>query len=221
MRKTAVIVDGGYFTKSYTRVYKKFPSGGGVWSYVKRVHSYLNHEIPGGKTEIFRVFFYDCRPLSRKITNPVDKRVLDLSTTEQFRSNQKLQSQLICQPLICLRLGDLMPPSEGWRGWSVKQESLKRLATEKVTIEAKDIAPSIKQKGVDMRIGLDIAHLAVKRLCDRLILISADTDMIPAMKLARKEGLQVFLHTFGSSAANLRMALHADALTTDKDLPRQ
>ena len=128
---------------------------------------------------------------------------------------------MIRQPLICLRLGDLMPPSEGWRGWSVRQKSLKRLATEKVAVEAKDLVPSIKQKGVDMRIGLDIAHLAVKRLCDRLILISADTDMIPAMKLARKEGLQVFLHMFSSAAHASRMAFHADALTTDKDLPRQ
>jgi len=114
-----------------------------------------------------------------------------------------------------------MPPPEGWRGWSVRQENLERLATEKVAIEAKDITPSIKQKGVDMRIGLDIAHLAVKRLCDQLILISADTDMIPAMKLARKEGLRVFLHMFSSAAHTSRLAFHADALTTDKDLSRQ
>ena len=114
-----------------------------------------------------------------------------------------------------------MPPSEGWRGWSVRQENLERLATEKVAIEAKDLTPSIKQKGVDMRIGLDIAHLAVKRLCDQLILISADTDMVPAMKLARKEGLQVFLHMFSSAAHTSQLAFHADALTTDKELLRQ
>ena len=192
-----------------------------MWSYVRRVHSHLDNVISGRETEIFRVFFYDCCPLNAKITNPIDGQQRDLSTTKSFRSNQRLQNQLMRQPLICLRLGDLMPPPEGWRGWSVRQESLKRLATERVAIEAKDLSPTIKQKGVDMRIGLDIAHLAVKRLCDQLILISADTDMIPAMKLARKEGLQVFLHMFSSAAHASRMALHADAMTTDKELSRQ
>lgn len=115
MKKTAVIVDGGYFTKSYLRVYDEFPSGNAVWSYVKRVHSHLGSKVPGGGAEVFRVFFYDCCPLNAKIKNPIDGRERDLSTTQSFRSNQRLQSQLIRQPLICLRLGDLMPPSEGER----------------------------------------------------------------------------------------------------------
>jgi uncharacterized LabA/DUF88 family protein len=44
-----------------------------------------------------------------------------------------------------------------------------------------------------MRIGIDVATLTLKRLVDRIILISGDTDMIPAMKLARREGAQVVL----------------------------
>lgn len=44
-----------------------------------------------------------------------------------------------------------------------------------------------------MRIGIDVATLALKKLVDRVILISGDTDMIPAIKLARREGIQVVL----------------------------
>ena len=44
-----------------------------------------------------------------------------------------------------------------------------------------------------MRIGMDVAASAIKRLVERIILFSGDTDMIPAMKLARREGLQVFV----------------------------
>ena len=35
--------------------------------------------------------------------------------------------------------------------------------------------------------------LTLKRIVDRIVLISGDTDMIPAMKLARREGVQVVL----------------------------
>jgi uncharacterized LabA/DUF88 family protein len=35
--------------------------------------------------------------------------------------------------------------------------------------------------------------LALKTIVERIVLISGDTDMIPALKLARREGLQVFV----------------------------
>jgi uncharacterized LabA/DUF88 family protein len=53
--------------------------------------------------------------------------------------------------------------------------------------------PDFEQKGVDMRIGIDVATLCLKRLVDRIILFSGDADMIPALKLARREGLQVYV----------------------------
>jgi uncharacterized LabA/DUF88 family protein len=54
-----------------------------------------------------------------------------------------------------------------------------------------DFKPQLEQKGVDMRIGLDIATLSTDRRVDEIVLVSADTDMIPAMKHARKSGLHV------------------------------
>jgi uncharacterized LabA/DUF88 family protein len=57
----------------------------------------------------------------------------------------------------------------------------------------------LSQKGVDMRIGLDIAALALKRIVQVVVLVTADTDFIPAMKFACREGLQLFLVTLGNS----------------------
>ena len=34
-----------------------------------------------------------------------------------------------------------------------------------------------------MKMGLDIAWLASKRIADRIILVTADSDFVPAMKL--------------------------------------
>lgn len=52
---------------------------------------------------------------------------------------------------------------------------------------------SVDQKGVDMRIGLDIASMAFKGQVDQIILIAGDSDFVPAAKLARREGIDFIL----------------------------
>lgn len=44
-----------------------------------------------------------------------------------------------------------------------------------------------------MRIGLDIASLAYKRLVDQIVLIAGDSDFVPAAKHARREGIDFIL----------------------------
>ena len=56
-----------------------------------------------------------------------------------------------------------------------------------------DFAPTLRQKGVDMRIGLDIASITLKRQAQVIILVSGDADFVPAAKLARREGVQFVL----------------------------
>lgn len=56
-----------------------------------------------------------------------------------------------------------------------------------------DFTPDFEQKGVDMRIGLDIAAYAANRSVERIVLISNDTDCIPALKYGRRAGLQTVL----------------------------
>ncbi len=51
----------------------------------------------------------------------------------------------------------------------------------------------LRQKGVDMRIGLDIATMTLKHQVDTLILVTGDSDFVPAAKLARREGVEFLL----------------------------
>jgi uncharacterized LabA/DUF88 family protein len=51
----------------------------------------------------------------------------------------------------------------------------------------------LKQKRVDIKIGLDIASITLKRQVDQIILISGDSDFVPAAKLARREGIDFIL----------------------------
>lgn len=65
-----------------------------------------------------------------------------------------------------------------------------------------------------MRIGLDIASLTLKKQVQLIVLVTADSDFVPAMKFARREGAQLVLVTLGHG---IRSALreHADLVIDD------
>ncbi len=63
----------------------------------------------------------------------------------------------------------------------------------------------VKQKGVDMRIGIDITSLALKKQVSRIVLISGDSDFVPAAKFARREGIDFILD---SMHAPIKSDLH-------------
>ncbi|MBF0111054.1 MAG: NYN domain-containing protein [Magnetococcales bacterium] len=56
-----------------------------------------------------------------------------------------------------------------------------------------DVSLILRQKGVDMRIGLDIASMTLKKQADTIILVTGDSDFVPAAKLARREGVEFIL----------------------------
>ena len=51
----------------------------------------------------------------------------------------------------------------------------------------------LKQKGVDIRIGIDIASLTLKQQASTIVLVTGDSDFVPAAKLARREGMEFIL----------------------------
>ena len=44
-----------------------------------------------------------------------------------------------------------------------------------------------------MRVGLDIASIATKRLATQIVLVAGDSDFVPAAKFARREGVDFIL----------------------------
>lgn len=97
------------------------------------------------------------------------------------------------QRKLALRMGEL---SDTNASYNLKPEITKKLLKGdiKVTdITENDLVLDIQQKGVDMRIGLDIASLAFKKLVNQIVLIAGDSDFVPAAKYARREGIDFIL----------------------------
>lgn len=86
--------------------------------------------------------------------------------------------------------------SEEQCGYLLTQDTIKKLcngAKKFEDLQESDFKIDIVQKGVDMKIGVDIASLAYKQQVNQIILISGDSDFVPAAKLARREGIDFIL----------------------------
>lgn len=100
---------------------------------------------------------------------------------------------------LALRLGYLNERSGAWvlRGDALKQLLRGDIAVGGLT--TRDVRYDVQQKGVDMRIGLDIASLAFKKQVDQIVLVAGDSDFVPAAKLARREGIDFILDPMWAS----------------------
>ena len=76
-----------------------------------------------------------------------------------------------------------------------------------------DVRPLIQQKAVDMKMGIDIALIATKKIADLLIIIAGDSDIVPALKLARREGMQVCLDPL-RNPIRPELSEHVDFIST-------
>ncbi len=79
------------------------------------------------------------------------------------------------------------------------------------SIQANDIALGLRQKGVDMRIAIDIASITLKKQAQTIVLVSGDSDFVPAAKLARREGMEFILDPLWQNV-NEDLFEHIDAL---------
>lgn len=109
---------------------------------------------------------------------------------------------------VAFRSGELT-----FNGWVIKKFAAQEVARTGKTLTASDFEPDMKQKRVDMKIGLDVAWLASKSIVDRIILVTGDSDFIPAMKFARREGVQVVIIPMGQRTKR-ELLVHADEIRT-------
>ena len=83
-----------------------------------------------------------------------------------------------------------------------------------------DFSPAFRQKGVDMRIGLDIASITLKRQANIIVLVSGDADFVPAAKLARREGVRFLLDPLWQDVPR-ELLEHIDGLRSGFYNPRR
>jgi uncharacterized LabA/DUF88 family protein len=141
-----------------------------------------------------RILFYDCAPFQGTARRPISGTVIEFSGSDEWLRT------LAAKPLFAVRRGVLK-----FRGFKPV-----RIPLDGEVLSDADFRPDFEQKGVDVRIGLDIANVAATGVVERIILLSGDTDCVPAMKHARTNGLQVILATLSNQRVADELLWHAD-----------
>lgn len=192
MQRVIFVVDGEFMRKRIISLKAFYFDGAGI-----RRHC-LSHLTPD--ETLSRIMFYDALPFTGRGEHPISGP-MDFSQTPLVARKQQFLQSLRTTPEMALRLG-----RSAWQAgqWQLDSNKLGELMAGEVDvndIEASDIYPDIRQKGVDMRLGLDIASIAFKKQAEKLILIANDADYVPAVKLARREGMKVVLDPLWTRAA--------------------
>ena len=218
--KTAILVDGAYYRKlAQYNAGLKTPEERAeelikyCKCHLKNKNSFIYDK--GKKyfvqNELYRIFYYDCPPSNKKIFHPLKDSSVDLSKQATYLWAVKFLEELKKKRKLALRLGFLAADEATY---VLKQDTVKNLFRKSIALEditEDDFQISMKQKGVDMKIGLDIASLAYKKQVDQIVLIAGDSDFVPAAKLARREGIDFILDPMGKKI-NAELFEHIDGL---------
>ncbi|MDR1204823.1 MAG: NYN domain-containing protein [Peptococcaceae bacterium] len=186
--KTAIMVDGGFYLKQARKLFGEKTAA----ERATELLTYCHRHIPEDHS-LYRIFFYNCPPSNKIVYHPLLKSSINLGKSPLYKWTNAFHLALTSKRKVALRMGELL---EGSTGYIIHPDALKRLCRKEITVDdltEQDFYLDIQQKGVDMRIGLDIASLAQKRLADQIILIAGDSDFVPAAKHARREGIDFIL----------------------------
>lgn len=197
---TAILVDGAYFIKRFRRIepdnaYDAQRAADCLhrWA-VSHLHdgNGKRSRHPNRRRDLYRIFFYDCPPLVKKMHNPITKMAIDFSKTNEAQFRSELHSALLGKRKLAVRLGHLSEDAQ----WTIKPQIIRKLLKGQAKfedLEEHDVQVDTRQKGVDMRIGVDVTSLTLKKQVDQIVLIAGDADFVPAAKIARREGIDFVL----------------------------
>jgi uncharacterized LabA/DUF88 family protein len=197
----AILIDGGFAKRKLGSAKQPASSG----DFKKLIDEIGQHPALQG-CHLHRVYYYDSWPLKSSEKKPLGGGTVDFGADPVVSRAMRLFNEMAELPFVALRLGEL-----SFNGWGLAKAPLENAQETFLTVTADNLKPQIQQKGVDMRIGMDIAALTLKKHARIIVLVSGDSDFVPAMKFARREGCQLFLCTLGQRVKSM-MYEHSDLL---------
>lgn len=219
--RIAILVDGGFYRKRVKHLFGELTPE----KRADELHAYclahLSDKHDGAeKRQLYRIFYYDCPPIKKKVWHPLKQRTIDFEKQGTYKWTMDFFDALKKKRKVALRLGALSDEKAAFIMTQEAQKEIMKGNKKPEELSESDFRINFGQKGVDMRIGLDIASLAFKKQVDQIILISGDSDFVPAAKLARREGIDFILDPMG---ANIKDDLfeHIDGLRSQWSKKKQ
>jgi uncharacterized LabA/DUF88 family protein len=120
--------------------------------------------VAAGDGKLIRAFYYFCMPYRSGTPTPDEER--------RYHAYQQFMHFLTRLDRFELRQGHL-----AYRGVDVTTNE-----------------PIFEQKGVDVMLALDLVRMASSHQFQRAVLLTSDSDFVPAIKMAKDQGLEVILY---------------------------
>ena len=220
MSVVAILVDGGFYRKRARYLFGEKSASERANELIKYCNAHLKDKDGGTKRDLYRIFYYDCPPYDKSVFHPLLKKNINLKKTDLYTWSNEFLNQLKSKRKVALRLGLLSDVTARYQLTKETQMKLFRNQIQLEDISEENFELYIEQKGVDMKIGLDIASMAYKKQVNQIILISADSDFVPAAKLARREGIDFILDPMWSTIKP-ELYEHIDGLQSQRIQEKQ
>ena len=105
--RVAILVDGEFFIKRHCQFFKKKTTQITPKYMAKSLQTHCMKHINKNEETLYRIFFYDCKPLSKKAHNPIDNKAIDFSKSDTAIFRNELHSLIINLPCFAIRYGYL------------------------------------------------------------------------------------------------------------------
>lgn len=209
MKKVAIFIDWENLRKDLEMLQRTYKTTNFNYNNHQHISTLVNYFMEADE-EIYRIFFYTAN--SKSTTDvlaelqPTDKAQYTTYMAQTDRKGRTIESKvnnlhsvvkkfidkIVEEPYFALRLGEL-----------------------KVRGLNSDGSPILAQKQVDMLFGLDISHVAYMKLADKILIFCKDSDMTPALKVARINGLTTIVANFENSfKITKKLIKHSDLIRT-------
>lgn len=206
MKKIAIFIDWDNFRKELDAVTRKTKTDISNFNYndLNKLMKLIKNFIDEEQEELYRIFIYTAPPLSyQDVEKELKKRKTSQKELKLFEKNKSQINAIFVK----------------------SKEFIEKIALQDYVALRKGIlkigeinngSVTINQKQVDMLIGLDIAQLSYENRVDRILVFSKDSDMKPAIKVARINGINTIIANFKESLGGIPKELktHVDTIRT-------
>lgn len=117
MKKVAILVDGGFYRKVSNHMWGDKTPEESVDDLIKYCHFHLkerdNFIIDNGKkkyeyNDLYRIFYYDCKPLDKIIYNPLTQKNIKFNESKIYNWMTQFLNNLKLRRKVALRMGFLL-----------------------------------------------------------------------------------------------------------------
>ena len=196
--QVAILIDGGFYIQRFKRLHSKYPTKANVVSLINDIMSKVENKSGSNFEDIlYRSYYYDSLPFGKTVENASGNGKVNFSNHPIYQQQNNFITSLATIDQFALRLGEL-----SFSGWKINVKDKSRKAK-----------PDFRQKGVDMKIGLDMAWMASRDTIQKIVLVAGDSDFISPMKLVRREGILVYVYPMGNPV-KAKFKEHSDFILT-------